>query len=63
MMTIDFADFDLSEIFGKPDLAEVKLRDCLWMDADVRLSDCLQAARKRLSQTKGYAAWQLNKCL
>lgn len=56
MMTIDFADFDLSEIFGKPDLAEVKLRDCLWMDVEVTLPDRLQAARERLSQTKGCAA-------
>ena len=55
-MALDFADFDLSEIFGKPDLAEVKLRDCLRMDVDVTLSDRLQAARERLSQTKGYAA-------
>lgn len=29
MMTVDFANFDLSEIFGKPDLTEVELTDCL----------------------------------
>lgn len=32
MMAIEFADFDLSEIFGKPDLAEVDLIDCLKME-------------------------------
>lgn len=34
MMTVDFADFDLSEIFGKPDLAEVELIDCLKVEPD-----------------------------
>ncbi len=32
MMTVDFANFDLSEIFGKPDLTEVELIDFLNTD-------------------------------
>lgn len=37
MMKIDFADFDLSEIFGKPYLAEMELDCCLWLES---LDDC-----------------------
>lgn len=38
-MTIDFADYVLGDIFGKPDLSEIKLEYCLWMDVESAFED------------------------
>lgn len=36
-MALDFAKFDLSEIFETPDITEIELDCCLWMDSELAL--------------------------
>ena len=38
-MKVDFANFDLSEIFGKPCLTEIEFADCLWVDIESAFED------------------------
>lgn len=36
---IDFASFDLSDIFGKSDLTKIELECCLWPNVQSALND------------------------
>lgn len=38
-MAIEFADFDLSEIFGKPDINDIEIEYCLWVDVESAFED------------------------